>query len=58
MVQSDGEAERMPTLEEVFQQFPNTPINLDVKGDDDELMKMVRKMNPQQLTIANKLTTN
>jgi len=32
----------MPMLEEVFKQFPNIPINLDIKGDDVELMQLVK----------------
>ena len=38
------EEERMPTLEEVFQQFPNIPINLDIKAENIELMEKVRQL--------------
>ena len=46
--QHDGDPERMPTLEEVFQQFPDVPINLDIKGTDDELMEKV----PLELSLC------
>lgn len=38
---NDGEPERMPRLEEVFQQFSSIPINLDIKGEDEELLVQV-----------------
>ncbi|XP_048772118.2 lysophospholipase D GDPD1-like [Ostrea edulis] len=32
---------KFPLLEEVFKEFPETPINLDIKVDDDELIEKV-----------------
>lgn len=36
---------KFPLLEEVFKEFPETPINLDIKVDDDELIEKVMKIN-------------
>jgi hypothetical protein len=36
---------KFPLLEEVFKEFPETPINLDIKVDDDELIEKVLKVN-------------
>ena len=38
------EEQRMPTLEDVFQEFPKIPINIDVKAEDTELMQKVRRI--------------
>ncbi|XP_069508144.1 lysophospholipase D GDPD3 isoform X2 [Ambystoma mexicanum] len=38
---SEGTDRRIPELEEVFQKFPNIPINVEIKEDDDELIKTV-----------------
>ncbi|XP_022101153.1 glycerophosphodiester phosphodiesterase domain-containing protein 1-like isoform X2 [Acanthaster planci] len=35
---------RIPLLREVFETFPNIPINLDIKRDDDELIHKVLDM--------------
>lgn len=32
---------RFPLLREVFEAFPNIPINIDIKINDDELIKQV-----------------
>ena len=32
---------KFPLLEEVFKEFPKTPINIDIKVDDDELIEKV-----------------
>lgn len=32
---------KIPLLEEVFENFPDTPINLDIKIDNDVLIKKV-----------------
>jgi len=36
-----GKAVRIPTLEELFKQFPNTPINIDIKMPSKPLVKRV-----------------
>ncbi|PRP88208.1 glycerophosphodiester phosphodiesterase domain-containing protein 1-like [Planoprotostelium fungivorum] len=36
--------EPIPTLEEVFQAFPNTPINLDLKEADTEMLEKVYQL--------------
>ena len=36
-----GEDRRIPLLEELFQAFPQTPINIDIKIDSDELIQKV-----------------
>ncbi|XP_078508512.1 lysophospholipase D GDPD1-like [Lissotriton helveticus] len=38
---STGCDKRIPELEEVFQKYPNIPINIEIKEDDDELIKKV-----------------
>lgn len=32
---------KFPLLKEVFKEFPKTPINIDIKVDDDELIEKV-----------------
>jgi len=34
---------KIPLLEDVFKKFPEFPINLDIKVDNDELIKKVSK---------------
>lgn len=45
----------IPTLREVFKAFPNTPINIDIKIDDDELItkvnELIREFNREDLCI-------
>jgi len=36
-----GEDKRIPLLSDVFDAFPNTPVNIDIKVDDDTLIKKV-----------------
>lgn len=36
-----NDSKRIPLLEEVFQQFPTTPVNLDIKFNSDDLIKKV-----------------
>ena len=45
-----GEDRRIPTLKEVFTEFPNMPINIDVKVPDDELYEKVNLLNPLTLS--------
>jgi hypothetical protein len=33
---------RIPLLNDVFERYPTTPINIDIKQDNDELIKQVR----------------
>lgn len=37
-----GEDTRFPLLREVFEAFPYTPVNIDIKVNDDTLIKKVR----------------
>lgn len=37
-----GEDTRIPLLREVFEAFPGTPVNIDIKVDNDTLIKKVR----------------
>ena len=34
---------RIPLLEEIFEKYPDLPVNLDIKVDNDELIKKVIK---------------
>jgi len=36
-----GHDRRIPSLSEVFEQFPEVPINIDIKVDNDELIRKV-----------------
>ncbi|KAM9149328.1 lysophospholipase D GDPD3 [Pangshura tecta] len=38
---SHGSDRRIPRLEEVFQKFPNVPVNVEIKQDDEELIQQV-----------------
>lgn len=40
---STSEDRRFPLLEEAFQHFPNTPMNIDIKIDSNELISKVSK---------------
>lgn len=46
---------KIARLEEIFEQFPNVPINLDVKANDDDLIeevaKLIEKFHRERLTI-------
>lgn len=53
---------KFPLLEEVFREFPEIPINIDIKIDDDELIEKVNalivKHNREQITVwGNKSST-
>ncbi|KAM8853875.1 lysophospholipase D GDPD1 [Synchiropus picturatus] len=39
-----GQNERIPLLKDVFDAFPNTPINIDIKVNDDKLIKKVSEL--------------
>ncbi|KAG8431212.1 hypothetical protein GDO86_019238 [Hymenochirus boettgeri] len=41
---SSGKDRRIPRLEEVFQRFPNKPINVEIKEEDPELIKKVSEL--------------
>ncbi|XP_069840632.1 lysophospholipase D GDPD3 [Dendropsophus ebraccatus] len=41
---STGTDHRIPLLEEVFQRFPDKPINVEIKEDSDELIKKVSEL--------------
>lgn len=49
------EERRIPLLSEVFQQFPNIPINIDIKVDDDKLIhevsELVKAYSREHLTV-------
>ncbi|KAH1171256.1 hypothetical protein KIL84_006874 [Mauremys mutica] len=38
---SHGSDRRIPRLEEVFQKFPKVPVNVEIKQDDEELIRQV-----------------
>lgn len=53
---SDSEEDRrIPLLSEVFQQFPNIPINIDIKVDDNKLIhevsELVKAYSREHLTV-------
>ncbi|XP_071975633.1 lysophospholipase D GDPD3 [Engystomops pustulosus] len=41
---STGTDRRIPLLEEVFQRYPDKPINVEIKEDSDELIKKVSEL--------------
>ena len=49
-----GQGIRIPTLEEVFRQFPNTPMIIEIKKDDPVLIRrtgeLVQQFNREHLT--------
>ncbi|KAG1951435.1 lysophospholipase D GDPD1 [Pimephales promelas] len=50
-----GDDKRIPLLREVFEAFPNTPVNIDIKVNNDTLIKkvseMVTRYNREHLTV-------
>lgn len=46
---------RMPLLSEVFAEFPNTPVNIDIKTPSEELIqevyKLIKQFNREDITI-------
>ncbi|XP_059188045.1 lysophospholipase D GDPD1 isoform X2 [Centropristis striata] len=50
-----GEDKRIPLLRDVFDAFPNTPVNIDIKVNDDTLIKkvseLVVKYDREHLTV-------
>lgn len=38
------EERRIPLLRDVFQEFPNVPINIDIKDNDFQLINQVSKL--------------
>ena len=40
-VHHEGGEQKMPTLEAVFKTFPDIPINIDVKEDNEKLIRKV-----------------
>jgi len=36
-----GHDRRIPSLREVYEQFPEVPINIDIKVNNDELIRKV-----------------
>lgn len=44
--QCEGKDNRIPLLKEVFEAFPNTPINIDIKVNNSVLIKKVLKALP------------
>ncbi|XP_071529016.1 lysophospholipase D GDPD1-like [Panulirus ornatus] len=52
---SNNEDRRFPLLEETFQHFPNTPINIDIKIDSNELIskvsELVKKYQREHITV-------
>lgn len=52
---SGGEDKRIPLLQDVFDAFPHTPINIDIKVNNDTLVKkvsaLVTKYDRENLTV-------
>ncbi|XP_059370650.1 lysophospholipase D GDPD1-like [Carassius carassius] len=50
-----GEDKRIPLLRDVFEAFPNTPVNIDIKVNNDTLVKKVSELvvryNREHLTV-------
>ncbi|KAK7156249.1 hypothetical protein R3I94_006358 [Phoxinus phoxinus] len=50
-----GDDKRIPLLRDVFEAFPNTPVNIDIKVNNDTLIKKVSEMvvryNREHLTV-------
>ncbi|XP_059389326.1 lysophospholipase D GDPD1-like [Carassius carassius] len=50
-----GDDKRMPLLRDVFESFPNTPVNIDIKVNNDTLIKKVSELvvqyNREHLTV-------
>ncbi|KAM6465101.1 lysophospholipase D GDPD1 isoform 2-T2 [Liasis olivaceus] len=42
--QCEGEDKRIPLLQEVFEAFPHTPVNIDIKVNNDLLIKKVSEL--------------
>ena len=38
---NNGDLLRIPSLKEVFERYPTTPINIDIKENNDELIRKV-----------------
>lgn len=51
-----GQGLRIPTLEEVFQQFPDTPVNLDIKEDqagiEEAVLEVVEQNGAEDRTFV------
>ncbi|XP_027726258.1 lysophospholipase D GDPD1 isoform X1 [Vombatus ursinus] len=45
--QSEGEDKRIPLLKEVFEAFPHTPVNIDIKVNNNVLIKKVSELVTQ-----------
>ncbi|XP_074922071.1 lysophospholipase D GDPD3 isoform X3 [Chelonoidis abingdonii] len=52
---SHGSDRRIPRLEEIFQKFPNVPVNVEIKQDDEELIRqvadLVRRYRRSHITV-------
>lgn len=52
---SGGDDKQIPLLQDVFDAFPNTPINIDIKANNDTLIKkvsaLVTKYDRENLTV-------
>lgn len=52
---SGGDDKRIPLLQDVFDAFPNTPINVDIKVNNDTLVKkvsaLITKYDRENLTV-------
>lgn len=51
MFAGKSEDRRFPLLEEAFQHFPSTPINIDIKTDNNELIEKVSHHGLSLLSI-------
>ncbi|XP_074810304.1 lysophospholipase D GDPD3 isoform X2 [Natator depressus] len=52
---SHGSDHRIPRLEDVFQKFPHIPVNVEIKEDDEELIRqvadLVRRYRRSHITV-------
>ena len=47
---SNSDLLRIPLLKDVFARYPTTPINIDIKVNDDELIKQVTQRGNESST--------
>lgn len=52
---NDEEDRKIPLLDDVFREFPKTPINIDIKVNNNRLIEevdaLVRRYNREHLTV-------
>ena len=45
----NGDLLRIPLLKDVFERYPTTPINIDIKENNDELIKQVQTFQAETI---------